>query len=47
MPFGGPGPDHLRMPRDDDMDPDFGFGGRGSRGGGGFSQPFGSNNAFF
>ncbi|KAE9029800.1 hypothetical protein PF005_g1469 [Phytophthora fragariae] len=48
MPFGEPGPDHLRMPRDDDMDPGFGFGGgRGSRGGGGFSQPFGSNNAFF
>ncbi|KAJ8544264.1 hypothetical protein ON010_g12004 [Phytophthora cinnamomi] len=47
MPFGGPGPDHMRMPRDDDMDPGFGFGGRGSRGGGGFSQPFGSDNAFF
>ncbi|KAF4322079.1 hypothetical protein G195_002971 [Phytophthora kernoviae 00238/432] len=46
MPFGGPGPDHLRMPRDnDDMDPGFGLG--GNRGGGGFSQPFGSNNAFF
>ncbi|RLN63239.1 hypothetical protein BBJ29_002569 [Phytophthora kernoviae] len=26
MPFGGPGPDHLRMPRDnDDMDPGFGL----------------------
>ncbi|EGZ17326.1 hypothetical protein PHYSODRAFT_331309 [Phytophthora sojae] len=48
MPFGGPGPDHMRMPRDDDMDPGFGFGGgRNNRGGGGFSQPFGSNNAFF
>ncbi|KAG6594142.1 Fbxo7/PI31 domain [Phytophthora cinnamomi] len=47
LPFGGPGPDHMRMPRDDDMDPGFGFGGRGSRGGGGFSQPFGSDNAFF
>ncbi|GMF14335.1 unnamed protein product [Phytophthora lilii] len=47
MPFGGPGPDHLRMPRDDDMDPGLGFGGRDSRGGGGFSQPFGSNHAFF
>ncbi|KAF1773794.1 PI31 proteasome regulator, N-terminal [Phytophthora cactorum] len=33
MPFGGPGPDHLRMPRDDDMDPGFGFSG-GRRGGG-------------
>ncbi|KAL3668722.1 hypothetical protein V7S43_006017 [Phytophthora oleae] len=45
MPFGGPGPDHLRMPHDDDMDP---FGGHGgSRGGGGFSQPFGSNHSFF
>ncbi|ETN21220.1 hypothetical protein PPTG_01475 [Phytophthora nicotianae INRA-310] len=46
MPFGGPGPDHLRMPRDDDMDPGFGFRG-GSRGGGGFSQPFGSDHSFF
>ncbi|KAI9987730.1 hypothetical protein PInf_023774 [Phytophthora infestans] len=46
MPFGGPGPDHLRMPRDDDMDPEYGFrGGRG--GGGGFSQPFGSDHSFF
>ncbi|KAG7397703.1 hypothetical protein PHYBOEH_000323 [Phytophthora boehmeriae] len=44
MPFGGPGPDHLRMPRDDDDN--FGFGGNRG-GGGGFSQPFGSNNAFF
>ncbi|KAG6972128.1 hypothetical protein JG687_00001635 [Phytophthora cactorum] len=46
MPFGGPGPDHLRMPRDDDMDPGFGFSG-GRRGGGGFSQPFGSDHSFF
>ncbi|KAK1945760.1 putative transferase caf-17 [Phytophthora citrophthora] len=45
MPFGGPGPDHLRMPRDDDMDPFGGYG--GGRGGGGFSQPFGSNHSFF
>lgn len=43
MPFGGPGPDHLRMPRDDEMDPGFGFHG-GSRGGGGFSQ---SKHPFF
>ncbi|KAH7484464.1 hypothetical protein KRP22_005631 [Phytophthora ramorum] len=47
MPFGGPGPDHLRMPRDDEMDSGFDFSGRGSRGGGGFSQPFGSNHSFF
>ncbi|CEG42016.1 Fbxo7/PI31 domain [Plasmopara halstedii] len=43
MPFGGPGPDHLRMPRDDDMDPGFSFAG----GGHGFSQAFRSNDSFF
>ncbi|CAI5737085.1 unnamed protein product [Hyaloperonospora brassicae] len=49
MPFGGPGPDHLRMPRDDDMAPDFGgLNGRGSRSrGSDFSQPFGANHSFF
>jgi hypothetical protein len=49
LPFGDPNPDHLRMPRDDDLNPGFGFGG-GRRGGGGgdpFSQPFGSNHSFF
>ncbi|KAG7393265.1 hypothetical protein PHYPSEUDO_011270 [Phytophthora pseudosyringae] len=46
MPFGGPGPDHLRMPHDDDMDSGFGFSGRGG-GRGGFSQPFGSDHSFF
>ena len=43
MPFGGPGPDHLRMPRDDEMDPNFGSSGRGSHGG----HPFGSDYSFF
>ncbi|CAH0520898.1 unnamed protein product [Peronospora belbahrii] len=47
MPFGGPGPDHLRIPRDDEMDTDSGFSGQGSRGGGGLPQPFGSNHSFF
>jgi hypothetical protein len=46
-PFGDPNPDHLRMPRDDDMN--FGFGqppGRGSRGGDSY-RPFGSDHSFF
>ncbi|DAZ99679.1 TPA: hypothetical protein N0F65_001916 [Lagenidium giganteum] len=38
MPFGGPNPDHLRMPRDDTFD---------SRMGGGSSRPFGSDHSFF
>lgn len=37
MPFGGPGPDHLRMPRDDDMGPSFGCSGN-NRGNGGFHR---------
>ncbi|KAF1334114.1 Fbxo7/pi31 domain, partial [Globisporangium splendens] len=47
VPFGEPNPDHLRMPRDDDMN--FGFGqppGRGSRGGDSY-RPFGSDHSFF
>lgn len=48
LPFSDPNPDHLRMPREDDMDPGFGFGGRGGRRGGGpFSRPFGSDHSFF
>jgi proteasome inhibitor subunit 1 (PI31) len=59
IPFGDPNPDHLRMPRDDDMADDP-FGPRGGRrggapgfpqprgGGGGFGHmPFGSGDAFY
>lgn len=51
FPFGDPNPDHLRMPRDDEMnDPYHMRGGRPgpSRGfGSDFHQPFGSGGSFF
>lgn len=45
VPFGTPNPDHMRMPRDDDMD--FGFNQQPGRGGNDSYRPFGSDHSFF